>query len=121
MRVREGDAVIAISFPRYSKRIIKAADFAASRGANVVAITDGPTSPIAKCSAAALYAKSDMASFADSLVAPLSIINALLAAIGMKPSKKVELRNGALDCEYWKYEIFAGKRNDFVRKKKEKK
>ena len=44
-----------------------------------------------------------------------------LAAIGMKPSKKVELRNGALDCEYWKYEIFAGKRNDFVRKKKEKK
>ena len=121
MRVREGDAVIAISFPRYSKRIIKAADFAASRGANVVAITDGPTSPIAKCSSAALYAKSDMASFADSLVAPLSVINALLAAIGMKPSRKVELRNGALDCEYWKYEIFAGKRNDFVRKKKEKK
>ena len=89
MRVREGDAVIAISFPRYSKRIIKAADFAQGRGANVVAITDGPTSPIAKCAAAALYAKSDMASYADSLVAPLSIINALLAAIGMKKEKEV--------------------------------
>ncbi|MBQ4067422.1 MAG: MurR/RpiR family transcriptional regulator [Clostridia bacterium] len=89
MRVKKGDTVIAISFPRYSRRLINAADFAASRGANVVAITDGPSSPIAKDAAAALFAKSDMASFADSLVAPLSIINALLAAIGVKKREQV--------------------------------
>ncbi len=110
MRVREGDAVIAISFPRYSKRIIKAADFAASRGANVVAITDGPTSPIAKCSAAALYAKSDMASFADSLVAPLSIINALLAAIGMKKQEQVMKALSDLEAVWDQYDVYDKKK-----------
>lgn len=110
MRVREGDAVIAISFPRYSKRIIKAADFAASRGANVVAITDGPTSPIAKGSAAALYAKSDMASFADSLVAPLSVINALLAAIGMKKQEQVMKALGDLEAVWDQYDVYDKKK-----------
>ncbi|MBR5632971.1 MAG: MurR/RpiR family transcriptional regulator, partial [Clostridia bacterium] len=105
-----GDAVIAISFPRYSKRIIKAADFAHSRGANVVAITDGPTSPIAKCAAAALYAKSDMASFADSLVAPLSIINALLAAIGMKRQEQVIKALGDLEAVWDQYDVYDKKK-----------
>ena len=110
MRVREGDAVIAISFPRYSQRIIKAADFAVSRGANVVAITDGPTSPIAKKAAAALYAKSDMASFADSLVAPLSIINALLAAISMKRQDQVMKALSDLEAVWDQYDVYDKKK-----------
>ena len=110
MRVREGDAVIAISFPRYSQRIIKAADFAQGRGANVVAITDGPTSPIAKCAAAALYAKSDMASFADSLVAPLSVINALLAAIGVKRQEQVIKALGDLEAVWDQYDVYDKKK-----------
>lgn len=110
MRVKKGDTVIAISFPRYSKRIINAADFAVSRGANVVAITDGPSSPIAKNAAAALFAKSDMASFADSLVAPLSIINALLAAIGLK--KQNEIARTLIDLEkVWDdYDVYEKKK-----------
>ncbi|MBQ2730264.1 MAG: MurR/RpiR family transcriptional regulator [Clostridia bacterium] len=110
MRVRKGDTVIAISFPRYSKRIINAVDFANSRGANVVAITDGPTSPIAKDAAAALFAKSDMASFADSLVAPLSIINALLAAIGMKKQTEVTEALHRLETVWDKYDVYEKKR-----------
>lgn len=110
MRVREGDAVIAISFPRYSNRIIKAADFAVSRGANVVAITDGPASPIAKRAYAALYAKSDMASFADSLVAPLSIINALLAAIGMKKQEQVIKSLADLEAVWDQYDVYDKKK-----------
>ena len=42
-----------------------------------------------------------------------------LAAIGMKPSQKVDIKNGDLDCEFWRLDVFAGKRNDFVRRKKE--
>ena len=106
LRVRKGDAVIAISFPRYSQRIIDATAFAASRGANVIAITDGPTSPIAKNSTQALFAKSDMASFADSLVAPLSIINALLAAIGMKKRSEITETLNTLEAVWDEYNVY---------------
>lgn len=106
LRVRSGDAVIAISFPRYSKRIVDATAFAASRGANVIAITDGPTSPIAKNATEALFAKSDMASFADSLVAPLSIINALLAAIGMKKRSEIAETLNTLENVWADYNVY---------------
>ena len=109
LRVRKGDTVIAISFPRYSSRIVNAVEFATSRGANVVAITDGPASPIAKGATYSLFAKSDMASFADSLVAPLSVINALLAAIGMK--KEQEIAETLLNIEkVWdEYNVYTKK------------
>lgn len=110
MRVKKGDTVIAISFPRYSKRIINATDFAASRGANVVAITDGPSSPIAKNANFPLFAKSDMASFADSLVAPLSIINALLAAIGMKKQNEVARTLMDLEKVWDDYDVYEKKK-----------
>ncbi len=110
MRVREGDTVIAISFPRYSKRIIDAVDFASKRGANVVAITDGITSPIAKNAKAALFAKSDMASFADSLVAPLSIINALLAAISVKKKAQVIDTLKQLENVWDEYNVYEKKK-----------
>ena len=84
LRMGEGDVMIAISFPRYSSRIVNAVEYAHQTGAKVVSITDSANSPIAKNAHAVLTARSDMASFVDSLVAPLSIINALLAAVAQK-------------------------------------
>ena len=89
LRMGEDDVMIAISFPRYSRRIVNAVEYAKESGARVIAITDSENSPIAKGSYATLTARSDMVSFVDSLVAPLSIINALLAAVAQK--KETEL------------------------------
>ena len=84
LRISQKDVLIGISFPRYSKRTKNAVEFAKTRGAKIVVITDGERSPIAQYADSKLYAKSDMASFVDSLVAPLSIINALIVAVGRK-------------------------------------
>lgn len=81
LRIGPGDVFIGISFPRYSKRTVKAVRFAKDRGASVLALTDADTSPIAACADICLLARSDMVSFVDSLVAPLSLINALLVAV----------------------------------------
>ena len=89
LRTGEEDVLLAISFPRYSTRIVNAVDYARQMGARVISLTDSPHSPIARDAHAVLYARSDMASFIDSLVAPLSIINALLAAMAQK--KQAEL------------------------------
>lgn len=78
------DAVFAISYPRYSSATIRAAEFAKRRGAKVSVLTDSSTSPIAGAADAVLVARSDMVSFVDSLVAPMSIINAIIAYIGKK-------------------------------------
>lgn len=83
------DVMIALSFPRYSARMINAVDFAVQSGARVIALTDNKLAPIAKNAYATLEARSDMASFVDSLAAPLSVINALIAAVGMKRRDKV--------------------------------
>ena len=84
IRVSKQDVIIGISFPRYSKRTIKAMEYAKKQGAKVISITDSYESPIAETSDYSLIARSDMALFVDSLVAPLSVINALIVAIGMK-------------------------------------
>jgi DNA-binding MurR/RpiR family transcriptional regulator len=89
MRINSNDVIIGISFPRYSTRTVKAMKFASDRGATVISITDSETSPIYHYSSYSLIAKSDMASFVDSLVAPLSLINALIVAVGMKCQDKV--------------------------------
>lgn len=89
LRMEKDDVILAISFPRYSSRIVNAVEYAHQTDARVVAITDSENSPIAKNAHAVLTARSDMASFVDSLVAPLSIINALLAAVAQK--KQAEL------------------------------
>lgn len=91
LRVGKEDVVIGISFPRYSTRTVRAMEFARDQGATVVAITDSELSPLYDTANYRLLAKSDMASFVDSLVAPLSIINALIVAIGRK--KAVEVTN----------------------------
>lgn len=79
-RISEQDVCIAISFPRYSNQTINALSFAKSRGATIISITDGEMSPIAQYATYLLVAESSMVSFVDSLVAPLSLINALIAA-----------------------------------------
>lgn len=84
LRVGEGDVVIGISFPRYSSSTVQAMSFARDRGATTVAITDSEASPLVASAHYTLKARSDMASFVDSLVAPLSLVNALLVAVSQK-------------------------------------
>ena len=109
MSMDRGDTLIAISFPRYSKRIVNAVNFANDTGAKVIAITDGEASPIVPHSYAALYANSDMASFADSLVAPLSVINALLVAIGLKKRDTVANALQRLESTWDTYNVYEKK------------
>lgn len=97
IRIGQNDTFIAISFPRYFKSTLKAAAYAKSCGANIVAITDCSTSPLAEFADELLLAKSDMASFADSLVAPLSLINALIVAVGMRKKQTLEQTFGKLE------------------------
>ncbi len=82
-RVRKEDLFIGISFPRYSTRTLESMRFAKSKGAQVVGITDGPMSPLKEVADVCLAARTDMASFVDSLAAPLSVINALIVSLGL--------------------------------------
>lgn len=84
LHVGQGDVVIGISFPRYSSQAVQAIRFARDRGATTVAITDSEASPLAPISHYTLKARSDMVSFVDSLVAPLSLVNALLVAVSQR-------------------------------------
>ena len=90
VQVGEGDVTIGLSFPRYSRRTVRAINFAHERGSKVIAITDSASNSMAKAADYVLLAKSDMASFVDSLVAPLSLINALLVAIARSKSDVVD-------------------------------
>lgn len=106
MRIGPDDVIIGISFPRYSTQTAKALQFAAGRGAKVIAITDSPDSPLAEHAGHLLQARSDMTSFVDSLVAPLSLINALIVAIGVKKRDEVSA-NFALLEEIWdQYDVY---------------
>ena len=106
LRVGPQDVIIGISFPRYSKRTVKAMEFARDRGAYVVAITDGETSPLAPIATCTLTAKSDMASFVDSLVAPLSLVNALIVAIGRRMNNDLSQTFRALEQIWDEYEVY---------------
>ena len=90
VRMNDQDAFICISFPRYSSRTAEAMAYAKSRGAKTIALTDKPDSPIGTMADVVLLAKSDMASFADSLTAPLSVINAIIVAAGLQSEKEVQ-------------------------------
>ncbi len=106
LRISSEDVIVGISFPRYSKRIINALEYAKSQGAHVIALTDSETSPIAECADDLLLAKSQMASFVDSLVAPLSIINALIVAIGKKKQTEVAATFEKLENIWDEYEVY---------------
>ena len=106
MSIGEEDVMFAISFPRYSKRIIHAVDFAHHAGADVIALTDRPTSPIAVGANQILTAESDMASFADSLVAPLSLINAIIVAVSREKQDDLRVRLRQLEESWDEYDVY---------------
>lgn len=106
LRVGSDDVVFAASFPRYSRRIVNAVDYAHSRGAKIIALTDSALSPIAPQADSLLLAQSDMASFVDSLVAPMSIINALIVAIAKKKQGEIGDTFKRLEAIWDEYEVY---------------
>lgn len=107
MRISKKDVLIAISFPRYSMRTLKAMEFADSRQAKIIAITDSVYSPMSLYSSCSLLAKSDLSSVVDSLVAPLSIINALVMALYMERQDEVLTNMELVDNLWEEYQIYS--------------
>lgn len=105
-KLKENDVLVGISFPRYSTRTLEAMRFAKRCGAQVVAITDGPMSPLADMADATLTARTDMASFVDSLAAPLSLINALLVALGLHRKEALTKHFRQLESIWETYEVY---------------
>lgn len=110
-RVGEKDVVLGISFPRYSRRTIEAMNYAKRKGATVVSLTDTPLSPLGEASDFCLTARSDMASFVDSLVAPLSMINALIVAMSLRHREEVSEHFAQLESLWERNHVYVGKDN----------
>ena len=106
LRVGEEDVVLGISFPRYSSRTVQAMSFARDRGATTIAITDSEASPLAAASKYTLTARSDMASFVDSLVAPLSLVKALLVAVSRKKNDDLATTFRTLEDIWEEYGVY---------------
>ena len=106
MNVSAGDVIVAISFPRYSRKLITAVTFAKDSGASVITLTDSLSSPIASFADSLLVARSDMASFADSLIAPLSVINALVVAVARKKQDELRIRLHQLEKIWEEYNVY---------------
>lgn len=106
VHISSDDVFIGLSFPRYSKRTIKAMQYAKDQGAKVVAITDSKVSPLTKIADVSLLAKSDMASFVDSLVAPLSLVNALIVAISREKAVHLESSLNRLESIWEEYDVY---------------
>ena len=104
--IGDGDVLVAFSFPRYSSKIVSAVKYAKQSGAKVIAFTDSSISPLAEFATYLLLAQSDMASFMDSLVAPMSIINALIVEITQKREKEIRNRFDKLEKVWDEYEVF---------------
>lgn len=109
MHLQSNDVLIGISFPRYARRAIEAMKFSKEKGAQTIAITDSDLSPLTNYANEVILARSNMASFVDSLVAPLSVINALIVMLGMK--KKTSTANGFFQLEkIWdEYKVYVNK------------
>ena len=106
MSIGPNDVLIAISFPRYSKRIVNAVEYAHNAGADVISLTDSHQSPIAGVADQLLLARSDLVSFVDSLVAPLSIINAIIVAVSRKKMDDIRIRFEKLEKIWDEYEVY---------------
>ena len=104
--VNAKDVVIAFSFPRYSSATVKAAQYCRSTGANVIAITDKAESPLGQTADHVICAKSDMVSLVDSLVAPLSVVNALIVAIAGKREKELHRTFETLEHIWDQYHVY---------------
>lgn len=107
IRINEDDVIIGISFPRYSMRTLKALEFASNRKAKVITLTDSVHSPMNLYSSCNLIARSDMASIVDSLVAPLSVINALVVALCMKKQQDVVMTLETLEKIWGEYQVYS--------------
>ncbi len=112
INVSEKDLVIGIGFPRYAARTIESLAFAQSRGAKVTAITDSLLSPLAARADYTLIAQSNMASFVDSLVSPLSVINALIIAVGLREKEKISKTFADLEGIWQEYQVYSFKENN---------
>ena len=104
--IGKDDVVIAFSFPRYSASTLKVAQYCRTTGAKVVAITDNREAPLAQCADRVICAKSDMVSLVDSLVAPLSVVNALIVAIAAKREKELHRTFDALERIWDQYHVY---------------
>ena len=112
LRVGPGDVLFGISFPRYSKRTLSAMKYARDRGARVIALTDSQLSPLARVADHVLLARSDMAIFVDSLVAPLSVVNALIVAVGMSRRDEIEQTFNKLERIWEEYDVYEKPEDD---------
>ncbi len=112
LRVTENDLVIGISFPRYSNRTIEALRYIKEQNVKIVGITDTVLSPLNEICNYTLTAKSNMASFVDSLVAPLSLINAIIVAVGMREKEEITKYFNKLENIWERYNIYNNKRGE---------
>lgn len=106
IRIGEGDLFIGISFPRYSSHTVDAMEFAKKMGAQTAAITDCSASPLDGIAEVCLHAKSDMVSFLDSLVAPMSLINAIIVAVGVRNKKQISGTFERLEKIWSEYDVY---------------
>jgi len=106
LNIGPGDVLFAISFPRYSRRTVRAMGYARDQGATTIGLTDAAASPIAGMADIKLLAKSDMVSYLDSLVAPLSVINALLVAMGWRSETEISATFQRLERIWAEYDVF---------------
>ena len=106
LRIGQGDVLVGISFPRYSQSAVKGVQFARDRGADVVAITDSAVSPLYALASSSLLARSDMISFVDSLVAPFSLLNALIVAVGHRKNADIAQTFNRLESIWEEYGVF---------------
>lgn len=114
LRIDEKDVMIGISFPRYSMRTLKAMEFANDRNAKVISITDSIHSPMCLYSSCNLLARSDMVSIVDSLVAPLSVINALVVAMCLKRPQAVKKNLETLEEVWNNYQVYLNDEINFI-------
>lgn len=114
VRISKDDVIIGISFPRYSMRTLKAMEFANNRNAKVITLTDSVHSPMNLYSSCNLVARSDMASIVDSLVAPLSVINALIVALCMKKQGEVAKTLETLEDIWNEYQVYENDEINYI-------
>lgn len=114
VRISKDDVIIGISFPRYSMRTLKAMEFANNRNAKVITLTDSVHSPMNLYSSCNLIARSDMASIVDSLVAPLSVINALIVALCMKKRGEVAKTLETLEDIWNEYQVYENDEINYI-------
>ena len=106
LRIGPGDVLVGISFPRYSQSTVKGVQYAHDRGAAAVASTDSNMSPLYSLASSALLAHSDMISFVDSLVAPFSVLNAIIVATGHRKNTDISQNFDRLEQIWSEYGVF---------------